>query len=67
MASRPQNRPAPTTGNSPRRSGRERARWARRGLRLNAPPTIVHPDRRQRQREAWRRAATEEEAAAWPR
>jgi hypothetical protein len=48
-------------------ASRERSRRARRGLRLNALPTAVHADRRQRLHETWQRALAEEALAAWPR
>jgi len=66
-AARLQNRKTSRTDCGTLRHGREVARRAHRGLRLNVPPTIVHTDRRRRLREAWQRTIAEEVDAAWRR
>jgi hypothetical protein len=66
-ARRSPNRDAPATCGRALRLRRDVARLVRHGLRLNAPPTAVHADRRRRQRETWQRTLAEEAGAPWPR
>ena len=56
----PRARKAISSDGDTARLGREAAKRIRRGLRLNAPPSTVHADRRRRMRETWQRTLAEE-------
>jgi hypothetical protein len=64
-AKRRLNKKASGTHGGAARLRRNVARRARRGLRLNVPPTIIHADRRRHLRDQWQRTIAQEVEAAW--